>query len=396
MKKDRKTALCAGREVDTKLVTGGRSEEAYHGFMNPPVFHASTVLYPDADSIRNRRNKYVYGRRGTPTSEALENAISELEGGFGTKLTPSGMAAISTALLSFTSAGDHVLVSDSVYRPTRLFCDTILARYGVETSYFDPLCGADIRSQFQANTRLVFAETPGSQSFEVQDIPAIVEAAHASDILVAMDNTWATPLFFRPLDHGVDISILAATKYVGGHSDLMLGTITVGEALWPQLHHTYETLGLCVGPDDIYLGLRGLRTMGVRLRRHMASGLEIATWLGGLPEVAHVLHPGLPGTPGHDLWKRDFSGCSGLFSIILEPVSEKAVDALLDNLEYFGMGYSCGGYESLIVPFDPTSYRTATQWPYDAPALRLHVGLEDPKDLKRDLEAGFACLRAAR
>lgn len=386
----------ADRQTETTLVTSGRDSHANHGFVNPPIYHASTVLYPDAASLRSRNQEYIYGRRGTPISRALEAALSQLEGGHGTKLTPSGMAAISTALLCFTRAGDHILVSDAVYRPTRLFCDGILKRFGIETTYYDPLAGADIAALIRDNTTIVFTESPGSQSFEMQDIPAIVAAAHDAGALVVMDNTWASPYFYRPLEAGVDISIQAATKYIVGHSDAMLGAITVGEALWPKLHGDYEAMGQCVGPDDIYLGLRGLRTLGVRLKRHMASGIEMAQWLEGRAEVERVLHPALPASPGHEIWKRDFDGASGLFSVILKPAERAAVDAMLDGFDYFGMGFSWGGFESLVVPFDPRSYRTATTWPHGGPALRFHIGLEDVDDLKRDLDAGFARLRAAK
>ena len=374
---------------DTLLVTSGRHPHANYGFVNPPVYHGSTVLFPTAEKLIARDQKYLYGRRGTPTSDALETAITELHGGAGTKLASSGLGAITMALLTFTKAGDHVLVTDSVYRPTRAFCDTVLAKFGVETSYYDPLAGAGIESLMRPNTRLVFTEAPGSQTMEMQDIPAIVEVAHRHGALVVNDNTWATPLYFDVLGHGVDIAVQAGTKYIVGHSDVMLGSATVGEALWEQLWEGYDLLGQCVGPDDIYLGLRGLRTMAVRLERHMRSGIEIAEWLGARPEVAHVLHPALPSAPGHDIWKRDFTGSSGLFSIVLHPTPKHALHAMLDGLELFGMGYSWGGYESLIVPFKPDSYRSATTWDHEGPALRLHIGLESVDDLKADLEAGF-------
>jgi len=382
---------------DTRLVIAGRDPADYHGFVNPPVYHASTVLYPSAADLVAHRARYQYGRRGTPTSEALENALREIEGPgcAGVSLLPSGAAAIATALLSIVNAGDHILVSDSVYRPTRVFADSVLKRLGVETTYYDPLIGAGIKSLLRPNTRAVFTEAPGSQSFEMQDIPAIAEVAHAAGALVLADNTWATPLYFRALDKGVDLSIQAGTKYNGGHSDLMLGTVSANAATWPKLRETVVTLGLCVGPDDIYLGLRGLRTMGVRLERHQRSALAVAQWLQRRPEVLKVMHPALPDDPGHAIWKRDFLGASGLFSIVLRPAPEKAVHAFLDALRLFGMGFSWGGYESLVILFDCAPYRTATRWAPGGPALRFHIGLEDVGDLTADLERGFAALAAA-
>ncbi|HET7679113.1 MAG TPA: cystathionine beta-lyase, partial [Xanthobacteraceae bacterium] len=329
---------------DTRLVTGGRDPFSYHGFVNPPVHHASTVLYRSADDMLSNRGRYHYGRRGTPTSEALQQAMAEIEGPAcaGVALAPSGLAAISSALLSAASAGDHILVSDSVYEPTRILCNTVLKRLGIETSYYDPLIGAGIATLFKPNTRLVFLESPGSLSFEVQDVPAIAAAAHAKSALVAMDNTWATPLYFRALDFGVDLSIQAGTKYIAGHADVMVGMVAASAAAWPRLHHTVGTLGLCVGPDDIYLTLRGLRTLGVRLARHQESGLKIARWMQARPEVARVIYPPLEGDPGHALWRRDFSGACGLFSVVLKPASDKAVRAFLDALTLFGLGYSWG------------------------------------------------------
>ncbi|HVX99711.1 MAG TPA: cystathionine beta-lyase [Pseudorhodoplanes sp.] len=384
-------------KADTRLVTAGRNSEENFGFVNPAVYHASTVLYPSAADLLAHRARYTYGRRGTPTSEALEGAIREIEGPqcAGVALLPSGAAAISTALLSVLSAGDHLLVTDSVYRPTRNFCDTILRRMGVETTYYDPLVGSAIESLLRPNTRAVFTEAPGSQTFEMQDIPAIAKAAHANGALVLMDNTWATPLYFCALEKGVDISIQAGTKYIGGHSDIMLGTISANEAAYPRIKDTVHTLGLCVGPDDIYLALRGLRTLAVRLDRHQKSAIAVANWLSNRPEVLKVLHPALPGDPGHAIWKRDFTGASGLFSIILKPAPAQAVEALADSLSLFGLGFSWGGYESLVILFDCTSYRTATKWAPGGPALRLHIGLEDVGDLIEDLERGFAAFHAA-
>ncbi|HEY4855979.1 MAG TPA: cystathionine beta-lyase [Xanthobacteraceae bacterium] len=382
----------------TRLVLGGRDPFANHGFVNPPVHHVSTVLYPTAEDFLARRAKYVYGRRGTPTSEALENALRELEGPecVGVTLLPSGLAAISTALLSILHAGDHLLITDSVYLPTRKFADGVLKRYGIESSYYDPLIGSGIAGLMRSNTRAVFVEAPGSLSFEVQDVPAIAAAAHAKGAVVIMDNTWASPLYFRAFDKGVDLSIQAATKYVGGHSDLMLGTVSANAATWERLKETVYLMGLCVGPDDIYLALRGLRTLGVRLAQHYQSGLKVAQWLQQRPEIARVLHPALASCPGNATWQRDFFGASGLFSVVFKPVAELAVHAFLNELGLFGIGASWGGFESLAIPFDCSSIRTTTTWAPEGPTVRLHIGLEDPDDLIRDLELGLAALNACR
>ena len=385
------------KRTATKLVTAGRDPKSNYGFVNPPVYHASTVLYPCAEDYVAHRARYQYGRRGTPTTEALELALQELEGPqcAGVALVPSGLAAISTALLAVVHSGDHVLVTDSAYGPTRTFCDQILARLGVTTTYYDPLVGAGIADLFRPNTRAVYLESPGSQSFEMQDVGAIAKAAHAKNAVVLMDNTWATPLYFRPLDHGVDLVIQAGTKYIGGHSDLMLGTVSANAATIAALKSTVRYTGLHEAPDDTYLALRGLRTLGIRLDRHYESGLAVARWLESRPEVLHMLHPALPSHPGHALWKRDFTGASGLFSMVLKPVPKKAHYAFLDTLELFGIGASWGGYESLAIPFDCTSYRTATRWQPGGPTVRFHIGLEAVEDLIADLERGFAALAAA-
>ena len=384
--------------IETELVTAGRDTASQKGFVNPPVVRGSTVLYPSAEALHAHRGEFQYGRHGTPTTKALQQALMALEGPkcAGVGLVPSGLAAISTTLLSVLQAGDHLLVSDSAYRPTRNFCNGMLARLGVEVSYFDPLIGAGIKALLKPNTRAVMVEAPGSQSFEMPDVPAIAGVAHAHGALVIDDNTWATPLYHRSLEQGVDISIQAATKYIGGHSDIMFGTISANEAAWPKISEGIKLLGICAGPDDVFLALRGLRTMSVRLAHHQRAGLEMAQWLKARPEVLQVLHPALPDHPGHAIWKRDFTGASGLFSIVLKPVSQKAVDALLDTLKLFGMGYSWGGFESLIIPFDCSDYRTATTWAPGGPTLRLHIGLESLDDLKADLERGFAALAAAR
>jgi cysteine-S-conjugate beta-lyase len=383
--------------AETALVTSGRDTKAQKGFVNPPVVHGSTVLYPTADDLHAHRGEFQYGRHGTPTTIALQDALMTLEGPAcaGVGLAPSGLAAISTALLAVLKAGDHLLVCDNAYRPTRNFCNGLLARYGVETSYFDPLIGADIAKYFQPNTKAILVEAPGSQSFEMPDIPAIAAVAHGRGALVIDDNTWATPLYHRSLEQGVDISMQAATKYIGGHSDIMFGTISANARAWPQLAETIRLLGVCAGPDDVFLALRGLRTLAVRLAQHHRSALEMARWLATRPEVVRVLHPALESDPGHAIWKRDFTGASGLFSIVLKPAPQQAVDALLDTVKLFGMGYSWGGFESLVIPFDCADYRTATKWAPGGPALRLHIGLENVDDLKGDIERGFAAFNAA-
>ncbi|GLS43850.1 cystathionine beta-lyase [Methylobacterium brachythecii] len=381
-------------QADTRLVHAGRDPSAQQGFVNTPIYRGSTVLFPTYDDIKNRRGRYQYGTSGTPTMDALSDAWSEIAGAAGTVLTPSGLSALTIALMAAVSAGDHLLVTDSAYRPTRIFCDGVLSRYGVEVEYYDPLVGTDIAALMRENTRAVLVEAPGSQTFEMQDVPAIAEAMHARGGAVIMDNTWATPLLFPPHERGVDIAVEAGTKYLSGGSDLLIGLVSATERWYPAVKRTYEHFAPCAGPEDIFLGLRGLRTMGLRLREHGQRGIAMAEWLQGRPEVARVLHPALPSDPGHSIWKRDFKGASGLFGVILNPVSEDGLAAMLDGLELFGMGFSWGGFESLVIPFDPTVYRTATRWQAEGPALRFHIGLEDLDDLKADLEAGFARMAA--
>jgi len=378
----------------TRLAHIGRDASEQFGFVNPPIVRGSTVLFPDMTALMSRDARYTYGREGTPTVRLLEEAIAELEGGALTRLTPSGLGAISTALLAFVEAGDHILVSDSVYRPTRRFCDRVLKRLGIETEYYDPLIGGEIAPLMRENTKVVFTENPGSQTFEMQDIPAIAAAAHERGAWVLTDNTWATPLYFKPFAHSVDVSIQAATKYIVGHSDAMLGAITANASAAERVDAAHTDLGQCPGPEDCYLALRGLRTLDVRLERHARSGLEIARWLAERPEVARVLHPALPGDPGHAIWQRDYTGACGLFSAVLRPAPRDAVAAMLDHLSLFGLGFSWGGFESLVVPFDPTNYRSATRWDAEGPALRFHIGLEGVEDLKCDLAAGFDRLNA--
>lgn len=381
---------------ETMLLSLGRKPSVQHGFVNTPIYRGSTVLFPTLDSLTSYDAEYTYGRRGTPTVRALEGAIARLDGGHRTWVAPSGLAAITAVLIAFTQAGDHVLIPDNVYAPTRRVSNRLLARFGVTVTFYDPQIGGGIAELFTDKTRLVIAESPGSQTFEMPDVPAIAAACRERGVWLAVDNTWATPLYSKPLALGADIAIMAATKYIVGHADAMLGLITASERAAPFIEKAHEDLGLCAGPEDCFLALRGLRTLGVRLARHNASALAMAQWLTERPEVARVLHPALPGNPGHALWKRDFTGSSGLFSIVLHPASKTALAAMLDGLQLFGMGYSWGGFESLIIPFDAASYRTATRWAPEGPALRLHIGLENVEDLQADLAAGFARLNAHR
>lgn len=380
--------------VNTRLAHGGNDPHDYYGFVNPPVVHASTVLFPDAATLASRQQKYTYGTRGTPTTDALAKAIDELEGSAGTIIVPSGLMAVAVPLLGFLSAGDHLLLVDSVYHPTRNFANNMLKRFGVEVEYYDPHIGAGIAALMKPNTKVVFTESPGSNTFEVQDIPAIVEVAHKGGAIVMLDNTWATPLYFRALDFGVDITIHAATKYPAGHSDILLGTVSATEGCWEKLFGTFNALGSCAGPDDVYQVLRGLRTMGVRLERHQQSTLEITRWLEQQDGVAQVLYPALESHPGHALWKRDFSGASGLFSVVLAGEGPKTSHAFLDALGIFGLGHSWGGYESLAALVSLAD-RTIAKGPYAGPLVRLQIGLEDVEDLKGDLARGLAAARQA-
>lgn len=381
---------------DTRVTTLGRDPDANFGVVNPPVYHASTILYPTYEAVKNYDYPATpYGRMGTPGTQALEEAMRELEGAHGCRLCPSGQAAISAALLSVLKPGDHLLMVDSVYHPVRMFTDTVLKRLGIQITYFDPTIGAGIEELITDQTTVIFAESPGSLTFEVMDMPVIVEAAHSKGVLVLFDNTWGTPLNFKAFDFGVDISIHALTKYVSGHADCMLGAINYTKNVAARVERTYRGLGLCAGPDDVYLAMRGLRTMSVRLKQHEASGLAISQWLADRDEVARVLNPALPGSPGHDLWKRDFGGSNGLFGVEFNPCTEDQLAAFCNTLELFGMGYSWGGYESLIVPSDLSQSRSATQDLPKGPLFRLHVGLENTQDLIEDLERGFEAFHGA-
>jgi cystathionine beta-lyase len=382
-----------GRRTDTGIVHGGRRREWRGRLVNPPVHRASTILFDSVAEMRSAAPRFAdhyYGLHGTPTQWALSEALTELEpGAAGTMLYPSGLAAVTAALLTVLSAGDELLMTDSVYGPTRRFCGSFLKRYGVTTRYYDPLAGAGIAELIGDRTRAIFLESPGSLTMEVQDVPAICAAAKARGVATLLDNTWATPLFFPALAAGVDLSILAGTKYVGGHSDVMLGSVTADADWYPRLERTSWDLGQTVGPDDAWLCSRGLRTMAVRLRQHEASALRIARWLGEQPQVAAVLHPALSDCPGHDLWARDFKGASGLFSFVLKGGDDAGRTRFIEALELFGLGYSWGGYESLVVPADPERLRTATRWTSEGPLVRLQIGLEDADDLIEDLAAAL-------
>jgi cystathionine beta-lyase len=385
---------------DTIFVKAGRKPHDHnHGVVNPPVYHASTILQPTLAAWRGSRfqafDQVVYGRRGTPTTFALDDAIAGAEGGDRCVTVGSGLAAVTNALVAFLKAGDHLLMVDNVYGPTRRFCDTVLTGFGVETTYYDPLIGADIDRLVRDNTKVVYLESPGSYTFEVQDVPAIAEVAHSRGAVVIMDNTWASPYFFKPFEHGVDVSIQAVTKYIGGHSDIMSGALTTTEAVHEKVRLMTHMLGACPGADDCYLAQRGLRTLGVRMPRHQSNALAIADWLKTRPEVERVLHPALEDHPGHEFLVRDYLGSSGLFGAVLKPCSETALAAMFDGFEHFGMGASWGGYESLMIPTDPSAVRTATRWGLPGQAVRIHAGLEDIDDLIADLEAGLDRLTRA-
>jgi cystathionine beta-lyase len=380
--------------INTRLTHSGHDPREFFGFVNPPVVHASTVLFPDAATMKSRNQRYTYGTRGTPTSDALCAAIDELEGSAGTIAVPSGLAAVTVPLLAFLSAGDHVLFVDTIYNPTRRFADAMLARLGVAVEYYRPEIGAEIAGLVRPNTKVIFMEAPGSNTFEMQDVPAITAVARDKNIVTMLDNTWATPVFFKPLDHGVDISIHAATKYPAGHSDVLLGTVSANQACWPRLWDAYLTLGACAAPDDVYQVLRGLRTMGVRLQSHQKSALEIARWLEDRDDVAEVLHPALESHPDHSIWKRDFCGSSGIFSFVMKGGGEPQVHAFLDALDLFGLGYSWGGYESLAVNVF-LGDRTISAREWAGPVVRLQIGLEDTPDLIADMENGLTAAARA-
>ncbi|WP_296624844.1 cystathionine beta-lyase [Rhizorhabdus sp.] len=387
-------------KTGTRLATAGRPHGERRTIVNTPVWRASTILFDSVAELRAATRKpddgLFYGRRGTPSQWSLAEALTELEpGAGGTLLYPSGVAAIAATLLALLSPGDELLMVDSAYEPTRALCGGLLRRMGIRTRFYDPGIGAGIAELIGPDTKLIFLESPGSLTFEVQDVPAIVGVARDKGLLTAIDNTWATPLLFPALSHGVDVSILACTKYVVGHSDAMMGSATATPALYPRLRQAATALGQSISPDDAFLALRGLRTLEVRLPRHEESALRVARWLAEQPQVARVLHPALPDCPGHALWVRDFAGASGLFSFMLRGGDEAARAALIDGLRHFGIGFSWGGFESLALPVDPQSLRTATSWQAEGPLVRLHIGLEDPDDLIEDLRLGLERFAAA-
>jgi len=380
-------------KADTKLAHAGRDPSAFHGFVNPPVVHASTVLYPDTATMVSGGQTYSYARRGNPTTNSLESALQEIEGAAGVKIANSGLNAIALALLSCVKSGDHILIADTAYGPTRHFADTVLPGLNVTVEYFDPQLGADIKSLFRPETAAVFTESPGSLTFEMQDTPAIASAANEIGATVLMDNTWASPLYCQPLSFGVDLSIQAGTKYIVGHSDAMLGTIAASEKAWKGLDTLYGALGCHAAPDDVYLGLRGLRTLSVRLERHHRNTRIVLDWLAMQQHVACIRYPALETDPGHALWKRDFSGASGLCAFDFKAGTTEAQNfAFLDALSLFGLGYSWGGFESLAIPVRLKGMRTATASDAELQSVRLHIGLEDPEDLINDL--GQALVRA--
>lgn len=382
---------------DTLLTHVGRNPAQTRGTVNMPVFRTSTVVFPDLESYEHRDpddfKSMRYGVHGTPTTWAFEEAVARMEGGHMAVAVPSGLAAISAALSTFAKKGDHLLITDSAYAPTRNFSDRQLRANGIEVEYYDPLIGADIARLIKSNTKAVFCETPGSLTFEMQDIPAIAAAAHARNIPVLADTTWGTPYFFRSFEHGVDVSIHAATKYIVGHSDVLMGVIVTNEKYWLPVRHTIADFGYCVSPDDCFLALRGFRTIGVRMKQQMANALAVARWLQARPEVQRVLFPALENDPGHAIWKRDFEGAASLFGLILNPVERSRVSAFVNALKLFGIGSSWGGYESLITAPHPEKVRTATRWNPGGPVIRLHIGLEDPADLIADLEQALQRLR---
>jgi cystathionine beta-lyase len=385
------------RKPATAVTTLGRDPKKYLGAVNTPVYRATTILFDTVAeleaAVQGTHPGVVYGLHGLPTVTDVQAAFASLEGGYAGLAVPSGLAAITLALLALTRAGDHVLVTDSVYGPTRRFCENQLRGLGVDIGYYDPLLGADIGRVMRANTKIVFTESPGSLSFEVQDLPAIAEAAHQRGALVMLDNTWATPLGFPAFARGVDVSLHAGTKYLGGHSDVLIGLINCSEATFPRMHRLWTDMGVACSSDDCFLALRGLRTLALRLERHTASALRIAAWLREQPEIDEVIFPALPGSRGHELWRRDFTGACGLFGVVLKPVSKQRIDAMLDGMRLFRMGFSWGGFESLILPTHPERIRTASRWETQGPNLRLHVGLEDCDDLIADLADGLARLR---
>lgn len=378
------------KNIETLYAHAGSKPERYHGAVNVPPHRMSTIVFNTYEEFEKVPHvPFSYGRAGTPSSAAFEEAIAEIEGAAGSVSTCSGLSAIVVALMAFCTSGDHVLITDNCYGPSRKSCEEILRRFGIDVEYYPPLIGADIKTLFRPNTKLVFMESPGSLTFEVQDIGAIVDACKAAKIKTAIDNSWATPLFFKPLDNGIDISVMTATKYIGGHSDILLGVVSATAEAYPAVKRVALMLGLCAGSEELYLGLRGLRTLNVRMQQHQKNGLAIAEWLATQPQVKRVLHPALPSCRGHQNWKKYYSGSSGTFSVILHETDRHKIAAMLDGMNVFNLGFSWGGFESLLFPEQPKPIRTAEAWTEEGFSLRIHVGLEDIEDLKADLAAGF-------
>lgn len=382
----------------TRAIIKGRAPEDHHGVVNTPVYRASTVLHPTVEAFEQRhdptnKHRVVYGLLGTPSTFDLEEVVADLEGGYDAVLLPSGLAAITTALTTFLSPGDHLLIADTVYWPNRMFCDEHLKRLQVEVEYYDPILGAGIETHIKANTKVIFLESPGSLTFEVQDIPAITAVAKRHNVVTILDNTWATPAFLKSFSLGIDVSIHAATKYLSGHSDIMMGIIISAEHVAADVRRNHRLFGQTASPDDAYTTLRSVRTLATRLKAHEAAGMALAQWLSARDEVERVLHPGLPGHPGHGFFKRDYLGASGLFGIILKPHPRERMIDMVNGMRLFGIGASWGGYESLMIPSYPERYRTATAWDSPGQVLRIHAGLEDLEDLLADLDAGLARLR---
>lgn len=383
--------MTTNQKIGTFLTHTSCDPKAFQGVVNTPVHRASTIVFDTYEAFESaNKTPFYYGRAGTPTSAAFENAIAALEGASGCVSAPSGLAAIIVTLTAFTKTGDHILITDNVYGPTRKFCTDMLSHYGVEVEFYPPMIGADIERRFKKNTSILFMEAPGSLSFEVCDIGALTKAAKARGIVTIMDNSWATPLLFNPLENGIDVSVMSATKYVAGHSDVLLGAASGTEKTYPALKKAALNLGLCAGSEELYLGLRGLRTLEVRLKEHETRALEMAKWLEKQPAVKRVLHPALPSCPGHENWKKYFKGSSGTFGFILHETDSKKVAPMLNHLKLFRMGASWGGYESLCFPAQPKADRTAENWTETGFSLRLHIGFEDITDLKAELTAGFS------
>ena len=382
------------RRQSTRLVHAGNHPERHHGVMNTPTYRTSTVLFPTVASMKEGSKKrfdtFYYGRYGTPTTMALEEAVADLEGGYRSVSVSSGLSAIVSSLLSFLKCGDHLLMVDAAYDPTRNLCKGFLAKYGIETTFYDPLIGKEIENLISDSTKVIFTESPCSQTFEIQDIPAIAQVAHQHNIKVIMDNTWSAGYFFKPFDHGVDISIQAATKYISGHADVMIGMVTTKTSQdWEIVKRTSSYLGYCVGGDDAYLTSRGIRTLEVRLERHQENAIRLAKWFQKRPEVKAVLHPAFEDCPGHEIWKRDFSGASGLFGVVLNQFEDERISHMIDGMELFGIGFSWGAFESLMIPTYPSEIRSIGDWNPDQKYIRIHAGQEDPDDLIADLENGF-------